>query len=109
MELFDKITSAVGSDDADASSSVGAFDPPPELLEDRVSVTKRTEIIREHYNGVTARQAKLIAETLKRHLEDEAGHRQRDIIDDVEENTDLDRELDETSGRKRRRSTCLNA
>jgi hypothetical protein len=98
MGFFDKVKSAFQSDanQEEPDASADPFTAPESAVEDRVSVSKRTEIIIEHYDGVTGREAKQIAQTLKKHLEEPEGYSARDMINEIDSAVDLDEELIET-------------
>lgn len=102
MGLFEKVSNALGSDSTDASDETAdadaSFDPfnVPESVVDLVDISKRIEIISEHYDKVSARQARTIAKTLKEHLEDTDGYSHNGIKRDLEGKVDIDDELLET-------------
>lgn len=95
MGLFDKITSSLSSGDSsghqgsdDAASEGQEFDPfsvPADMVEDKVNVTQRTEIISTHYDEINARQAKQIAEILEKHMTDPEGYSPREMRSEVED------------------------
>lgn len=100
MGLFDKILSPLGGDenteesDADKTGS-DPFSIPANMVEDKVKVSHRTEIISTHYDEITARQAKEIAQILEKHMTDPDGYRQREIRKEVEDRLELSEELAE--------------
>ena len=103
MGLFDSIKDAVRSDndDHDHTNKIdrdedGDISSIPEwVVEDRVNVERRTEIIHKHYS-VSEAQAATIAQKLKTELESTDGFTQDQIRRDLEESLDLSRDLLET-------------
>jgi len=75
MGLFKKLMDALESTD-DQSAASDEFDPresdillDPELLEGKVNVERRAEIINTHYDDVTSEEAQLISDVLKTYSE----------------------------------------
>lgn len=102
MGLFDKLSDALGQGEEEGgvensrSSVSGVFEIPEWVVEDRVNVDRRTEIIHEHYPGVDVEEARVIAETLANHMESTDGYSQRAVRDTVEEKVSLDDDLVQT-------------
>jgi len=103
MGLFDSIKDAVRSDndDHDHTNKIdrdedGDISSIPEwVVEDRVNVERRTEIIHKHYS-VSEAQAATIAQKLKTELESTDGFTQDEIRRKLEESLDLSSDLLET-------------
>lgn len=102
MGLFDKVTDALGSEESSGDEQSeetvqtgGAFEIPEWAVKDRVNVEKRASIIHEHYD-VDERQARVIAQKLKDHMESTDGYSQSSIQSELEDELDIDRDLLET-------------
>lgn len=95
MGLFDKITSSITGGESsgqeptsESPSEDEEFDPfsvPADMVEDKVNVARRTEIISTHYDEINARQAKQIAEILEKHMTDPDGYSGREIRSELED------------------------
>lgn len=101
MGLIEKILSSLSEDiepeKESGSKNTGSdpFSPPESVVKDKVKVSRRTEIISTHYDEITAREAKQIAQILESHLTDTDGYSQRDIRQEVENELDISADLAE--------------
>lgn len=96
MGLFDKITNKLGQNSTDSEptqSDKPRTEVMQEMKEEMVNVNRRSAIIDTHYENVSSDQAKQIAEILKNRIEESDGQRLRDIIDAVEDETGLPRDV----------------
>jgi|GEM_PF-7122454 len=102
MGIFDRLFGSGGGDDGNDPPGETAKDHienpeesdillDPELLEGKVNVDRRAEIIDTHYDDVTTDDARFIAETVKEYVES-YDLRKHDARSRIEERTGLDHE-----------------
>ncbi|GAB7010069.1 hypothetical protein [Halorubrum trueperi] len=102
MGIFDRLFGSGGGDDGNDPPGETAKDHienpaesdillDPELLEGKVNVDRRAEIIDTHYDDVSTDDARFIAETVKEYVES-YDLRKGDARSRIEERTGLDRD-----------------
>jgi len=89
MGLFDKISDAISGEDGSDSKSKESRD------DGKVDPDRRADIIANYYSDITPKQAEQVADILKEYVDYTNGAQRREIVDTIENDINISRELAE--------------
>lgn len=94
MGLFDKVTDAISGEGSESDNNGDSTNNAVQAMrQGKVDVDAHSKIIAAHYEDVTTSEAREVATILKQSIEESNGKRDREVINTIEEEVGLHRDL----------------